>query len=252
LDALTDAIRHVSSFDFVVAVSETTASQVKLRLGVPTERIVVTLEAPAMDLSCPCGEKPADLGDGIGETGYFLSVSRFDAKKNLQNMIRAFAKAKHECNLPEHLVLVGPKDEGRAELEAWVMASGADSDVRILPFVPEKGLLWLYHHATALLFPSFCEGFGLPILEAMACGCPVLTSDCSSMPEVAGRAACFVDPWSVDSMAEGIARLSLDASYRQSLRGAGLERVKEFTWEKAAERLVKGLEYALQNTRVRG
>ena len=95
-------------------------------------------------------------------------------------------------------------------------------------------LRWLYEHALALVFPSLAEGFGLPIVEAMAAGCPVLTSRCSAMPEVAGGAALEVDPRDVDDMARGLKRLIQEESLRESLREAGRARAAKFTWKEVA------------------
>ena len=96
--------------------------------------------------------------------------------------------------------------------------------------------------ATALIFPSLCEGFGLPILEAMACGCPVITSNLSSMPEVAGQAALLIDPYSVPGIAEAMTNLSLDEELRRRLIEAGRERARGFTWEATARLTLEGLE----------
>jgi len=140
------------------------------------------------------------------------------------------------------LVVVGRPgwlyEESFAAVERW----GLQGQVRFLGFVPQEDLPALYNLALALVYPSLYEGFGLPPLEAMACGTPVLTSRVSSLPEVVGEAAVLVDPADVSSIREGLQRLLEDEALRQRLRQAGPERAREFTWEKAAGRLREAME----------
>jgi glycosyltransferase involved in cell wall biosynthesis len=112
---------------------------------------------------------------------------------------------------------------------------GLQDSVRVQGYVPDADLPAIYNLAKALAFPSLYEGFGLPILEAMACGTPVLTSDCSSLPEVAGDAAVLVDPCSQESLSEGLHRILRDAQLREQLRAAGFKRAAQFSWSRAAE-----------------
>jgi len=115
-----------------------------------------------------------------------------------------------------------------------VQALRLSDAVRFLGFVPMVDLAALYSLARACVYPSLYEGFGLPVAEAMACGCPVVTSNISSLPEVAGDAALLVDPTSVDHVADGIALLWCDEERRLALKARGLERARGFTWERTA------------------
>ena len=119
--------------------------------------------------------------------------------------------------------------------------------VVFLDYVPEKDLPHLYSEAAAFVFPSLYEGFGLPPLEAMACGCPVIVSNAASLPEVCGDAAYYVDPYDVESIAEGIYKVLMNEILRQDLIAKGLERVKLFSWEKAAKEHLKVFEEVLNS-----
>ncbi|MFN2589211.1 MAG: glycosyltransferase family 4 protein, partial [Actinomycetota bacterium] len=116
--------------------------------------------------------------------------------------------------------------------------------VTLTGYVSEEDKIGLLGGATALVFPSRYEGFGMPVLEALACGTPVVTSNVSAMPEVAGDAAVFVDPLDVDSIADGIRRVAEDDELRQRLRRAGPARAAEFTWERTARRTAEVLRRA--------
>ena len=119
------------------------------------------------------------------------------------------------------------------------------NDVRFFGFVPDRTLAALYRLASVFAFPSLYEGFGLPPLEAMACGTPVVTSKLSSLPEVVGDAAVFVDPWSTEDIADGLVRALDDETLRADLRAKGLERVKTFSWERSVRSLHAGYRKAL-------
>jgi glycosyltransferase involved in cell wall biosynthesis len=169
---------------------------------------------------------------------YFLYVGTVEPRKNLARMLRAFARV--SSALPDHqFVIVGQagwkyaevlKEARRPELAARVVLSG---------YVPESELPALYNHATALVYPSVYEGFGLPVVEAMACGTPVLTSDGSSLSEVAGGAALLVDPLREDALAEGLVRLARDPALRADLKSRGLVRAAVFSWERTARETIE-------------
>jgi glycosyltransferase involved in cell wall biosynthesis len=132
------------------------------------------------------------------------------------------------------LVIVGCEPASfRAELEERALRHSIRDRYRLLGFVPHEDLPWLLRGACGLVMPSLAEGFGLPILDAFACGTPVLTSNLSSMPEVAGQAAIYCDPRSPGSIAAGIVRL-LDPRIARGLRQAGYERLREFSWQRTA------------------
>ena len=164
---------------------------------------------------------------------YFLYLGRHDGYKNLQRVVEAFSK------LPNHsdyeLWLAGPCDRRHTPLLVSQIAElGLTQQVRFLSYTPYSELPILLNQAIALVFPSLWEGFGLPILEAMACGTPVITSNLSSMPEVAGTAALLVDPYSVDAIADAMHQVSSDSNLRTHLCQLSLDRASQFSWAKTA------------------
>jgi len=170
---------------------------------------------------------------------YVLSVAAQDPRKNLGRLIEAFGRLKKRPGYRDlKLVMVG--EEGRASplLKRQILSLPDPNAVVRLGYVAKKELKHLYQNATLLAFPSLWEGFGLPILEAMACGTPVITSRVSSMPEVAGEAALFVDPLSVEEIEDAMDRILADSSLRQRLVAEGLERVQRFTWDRAVTAMI--------------
>lgn len=176
-------------------------------------------------------EPPGEPVPGLDPGGFLLFVGAANPRKNVRGLVRAYGRYRRRTADPLPLALAGPYRSHFAD------EGGPPTDgVRTLGFVPEPELRWLYHEAAAFAFPSLYEGFGLPILEAMGAGTPVVTSDRGAMAEVAGDAACLVDPESPDSIADGIERVLGDATYREQLAERGRTRAAEFTWERAAER----------------
>lgn len=165
---------------------------------------------------------------------YVLYVGTIEPRKNLPRLIAAFGRTQAEH--PDcHLVLAGP--EGwmmNGALEKETTAAHLTGKVHYLGFVPQADLPGIYSLATLFAFPSLHEGFGLPLLEAMACGVPVMTSDCSAMPEVSGAAAYLVNPNSVESMADGLNALLNSAARREWQIEQGFARAEQFSWEQAA------------------
>lgn len=209
----------------LVTVSEAVRRQAVERLALGEERVVNTWQA----LDAPLQVDPP-LPPGLRSGCYFLFCGRVEARKNLDRL--AAAHAASGTALP--LVVVGPQVPGEARLEATLRACPAL--IRV-PWVPRAELLGMMRRARALLFPSLAEGFGLPIVEAMALGCPVLASDIEAAVEVAGDAALLVDPRAPDEIAAGIRRLDGDDILCARLRAAGFTRSRMFTQELYARRL---------------
>lgn len=165
---------------------------------------------------------------------FILNVSLISPRKNITGLIKAFKLLKDSKKVGLKLVIVGRKGWLYEEVFREARSSGIENDVIFTGYIPKEHLLCLYNGARALIFPSFHEGFGLPILEAMACGCPVVASNISSMPEVCGDAALLVDPHNIEELADAIGSMLNDAGLRPSFIKKGLERVKRFSWEKTA------------------
>ena len=176
---------------------------------------------------------------------YLLFVGSFVPRKNIVRVVEAFYHFRQEAKANVKLVLAGQKAWGAQEVNNTIERRQLREHVIELNYVADDDLPALYSGANMLVFPSLNEGFGFPVLEAMACGAPVLTSNLTSLPEIAGGAALLVDPYSVEDIASNMHTLFSDAALRASLREKGLERAKEFTWRHTAQRTLAAYHRAL-------
>jgi len=170
---------------------------------------------------------------------YLLFLGGEKPHKNVRNVLRAFAQARRERALPHALVLAGPMPKNRSRVEAVISALELDDRVFRPGIVPESDLPGLFAGADAFLYPTLYEGFGLPVVEAMACGVPVLTSSTSALQEIAGGYAYLVDPMDVDAIARGIVDLATDPSRRTEFADLGKRRARDFSWDRAAEQTLR-------------
>jgi glycosyltransferase involved in cell wall biosynthesis len=169
---------------------------------------------------------------------YVLALASIEPRKNFRRLLRAWRLLEQHTSLDVPLVIGG----GRPKHLRDGHAEEPEENVRYLGYVADELLPALYSAASVFVYPSVFEGFGLPVLEAMACGTPVVTSDAASLPEVAGDAAELVDPYSIEGIAEGIHRLLTDTDRGNALRRKGLQRAQNFTWERTAARTLKVLD----------
>jgi len=177
---------------------------------------------------------------------FVLFAGNVKPHKNLERLIRAFARVRcQEGNEDLRLVLIGDDVSRYASLRRTADEAGVRQEVRFFGFVPHETLAALYRMATVFAFPSLYEGFGLPPLEAMACGTPVVTSRISSLPEVVGDGALLVDPYSEDDIAQGIARVLDDEDLRARLVERGLERAASYSWARSVRQIHAGYLKAL-------
>ncbi|MCS6813086.1 MAG: glycosyltransferase family 4 protein [Cyanobacteria bacterium] len=171
---------------------------------------------------------------------YFLYIGHHEPYKNLSRLISAFAlvvNSQHDTAC--QLWLAGPTDNRYTpQLKAQVNALGIDRHVQFLDYAPYAQLPDLLRGAVALVFPSLWEGFGIPVLEAMACGTPVITSNLAAMPEVAGEAAILVDPYNIQAIAAAMRDVLNDRQLRQHLQQAGLRRAQQFRWSLTGQHTV--------------
>jgi glycosyltransferase involved in cell wall biosynthesis len=167
---------------------------------------------------------------------FVLYAGNIKPHKNLERLVLAFAQLKRRPSMEDlKLLLIGQDVSRYQSLRRTVESAGLRQDVRFFGFVPDATLAALYRLASVFAFPSLYEGFGLPPLEAMACGTPVVTSRISSLPEVVGDAAVLVDPLSVDDIAQGLASVLEDAAFSAQLSRLGRARAAGFSWERSVK-----------------
>lgn len=182
---------------------------------------------------------------GLGEGSYIIYVGTIEARKNISRLVEAFHLLKQENPLLEHqLVLVGGKLWMHEPIFEAISQLGLENSVKWLGHVPFEDLPSLLDGAELFIFPSLYEGFGLPPLEAMSCGTPVVCSHASSLPEVVGDAGLLFDPYRVKDIAETMHRVLIDSQLRYSLREKGLKRSRTFSWEKTAQATLSAYEEA--------
>jgi glycosyltransferase involved in cell wall biosynthesis len=224
--------RAVAAATRVLCVSATTAADLAGRLEVAPDRIDVT--PLGTDLRPAPEERVAELRGRLGLDGpYLLGLGTVEPRKDLPTLVRAFAALAGE--LPHRLVLAGLAGWGAGELRAAVAASGVADRVLVAGYVPEADKAALLSGAEVFAYPSRYEGFGLPVLEAMACGTPVVTTTGGSLPEVAGDAATLVEPGDDAALAAALAKLATDPAAGRDAAARGLARAAGFTWRRCAE-----------------
>jgi glycosyltransferase involved in cell wall biosynthesis len=229
-------IRAIRRAQAVVVPSRVVREDAARVCGVPPARVWVTPEgvSPRFRPVAPAARAPVLARHGIREP-YVLYVGMLAPRKNLTRLVEAYARVSRQLSREAGcLVLAGPEGPAAA-IRALAERLSIPHRVLLPGWIRDEDLPAIYAGARCLAYPSLAEGFGLPILEAQACGTAVLTSDRSSMPEVAGDAALYVDPLSVDSIAEGLHRLLTDGVLVRELAARGLERARLFTWERTAE-----------------
>lgn len=242
--------RSVRRADHIIADSQHTANDLHEFWQIPPERISVV--QGAVDLQQfhpqpdPAAQQAVRQKYAIGDRPFILGLSKLQPRKNFARLIQAFHLARQEAALPHCLVIGGGKGWLFDEIFATVQELGLE-DVVIFPgFVDDVDLAALFSAAVFFVYPSLYEGFGLPILEAQACGAPVLTADNSCLPEAGGDGALYVDAESVESIAAGILRLATDEELRRSLVERGSANARKFTWERSAKQLMNAYTKAIE------
>ena len=232
----------------IFAVSQFTKNEIQKLFGIEPRRIEVIYNA--IDPRFLTGHTTAADRQMLAEryqitNPFLLYAGRISPHKNLVRIIEAFSAlktdlAKQDLYHDLKLIIIGDELSKHPDLRRTVVRGGVQNDVRFLGFVPIEVLRIFYDAAKVFVFPSLYEGFGLPPLEAMAHGTPVLTSNTSSIPEVVGGAAVLVNPENIFEMMRALQRVLLDQSLREKLRQAGYEQVKKFSWDRSVEEVLRG------------
>jgi glycosyltransferase involved in cell wall biosynthesis len=215
--------------------SESTRRDLVDVVGLPPARVHLTPLGVPLDPPDPAGIAAREAIRRRYELPprYLLYAGTIDRRKDHATLLEALARL--DPAIP--LVLTGTLIRGRTDFPERVERLGLGGRVRFLGYVPDADLPALYEGAAVFVYPSFYEGFGLPVLEAMACGAPVVTYNVTSLPELVGDAGVLLDPpWTADALAEAIRRVLGDPAWAQTLRARGRERVKHFDWSETARR----------------
>ncbi len=222
--------KQIKRASHIIAVSENTKSDIVKYLNIPESKISVIYSGVDHNIF-----KPYDVR--LLDKPYILYVSSERQRKNLGRLFEAFAALKQEFPKLKLVKVGGPgrTKQFRSYTMKKLSSLGIAEDVIFAGYVSELDLAYYYSSAALLAYPSLYEGFGLPPLEAMACGCPVVTSNTSSLPEVMGEAGIMVNPYDTRSLVQAMRQVMTDKELRDNMVRTGLERSKKFSWEKTAK-----------------
>jgi len=226
--------------DIIITVSESSRRDIIKHLRIPPERetrVVVTAEG--VDTRYQPG------ATRIGAPKTILYVGRFDPYKNVVRLVEAFARLREEILPDAQLRLIGPEDPRYPEPRERARALGVEPYIAWSGYVSEEGLKQAYQEADVLVLPSRYEGFGLPVLEAMACGTPVICSNTSALPEVAGEAAVLVEPDDTEQLVDALSLVLTQPARARELREKGIAHAARFTWSKTAQATMQIYERAM-------
>ncbi|VAX31502.1 hypothetical protein MNBD_NITROSPIRAE03-1039 [hydrothermal vent metagenome] len=223
--------------DKIIAVSNDIKRNLLKQINIPEQKILVIHEG--IDLAFVENKKNSEYTSSA-QKPYILFVSTLFKYKNADKLLAAFVRLKNEKRIPHLLVVVGRDPKGETEkLKKIVEREQLSEQVIFAGALPHNELAAVYENADVFIYPSGVESFGLPVLEAMACGTPVIASNRMSVPEISGDAALIVDPDNVREMSEAIYRVISDEKLKKTLVRKGYERVRKFTWEKTAQETLK-------------
>ena len=234
--------RSIRKADKIIAISESTANDLKRVFNIGDRKMQVI--SPGVDLGffrpCPPESSREYLTQkyGILES-YVLCVGTIEPRKNLAALFRAYAQLCRRSKAAHKVVVAGARGWKNSHLFAPVSKLNIEDRVRFLGYVPDEDLPKLYSAAGVFVYPSIYEGFGLPVLEAMACGCPVIAFDNSSLPEVVGNAGLLVETNNISELSISIEKVLFDESLQDSMAERGIERAKMFDQESCSKRVYK-------------
>ena len=218
----------------ILTISEQSKRDIVQYTKVPADKVVVTYLAAGPEFQPVAAAERARVRQTYQLNEFVLTVGALEPRKNLLRLLQAFAQLR-AGGYPGLLVHAGPKGWQYEDIMAEIARLDLQDAVRFLGRVPLEDLVGLYNSAQMFVYPSLYEGFGLPVLEAMACGCPVITSNVSSLPEVAGDAAILLDPYNVEELAAAMQQLWTDQGAAERLAQRGLGQAHKFSWERCAQ-----------------
>ncbi len=229
------SVKGITTADGTIAISNNTAQDLINCLKINPEKISIVFNGVNSNFSLPDPKIAAEWRQKYiksPEEICLLNVGNNHQRKNIETVLKV-VKTMVDSNIPVRLWKVG--EDFYPEQKQYIQANNLDKHITLINSPDRDTLIRFYHAADILLAPSLYEGFGLTILEAMACGTPIITSNVSALPEVAGDAAILVEPTDVEAITQAIASIHQDSALRQTLVDRGLARVKEFSWKKTAE-----------------
>lgn len=233
----------------IITVSENSKKDVKKLFGIPEEKIAVIYHGVSSDFH-PISDQNylESIRRKYNLPHYFiLYVGTLEPRKNIPTLLKAFSLLRNKKNVKHKLVIVGKKGWQYKEIFDALEKLNLKNDVVFTGYLPEEDLPAIYNLADLFTYPSLYEGFGLPPLEAMACGCPVITSNTSSLPEVTGNAALLVNPHSRREIYEGMDAILSNHKLRNRFIEDGIEQSRKFSWEETARRTLKVYEGVCKN-----
>lgn len=237
-----DLERSANNADMIITVSQNSKKEIMEYLNIEDSK--VKMVPPGIDESLYGMKLELESANRVKEKyklpeNYFLYLGTLEPRKNVESIIDAFVLYKKSNKDNMKLVVAGGKGWMYESIFNRVEKHGIAGDVIFTGYVDENHKAIVYKMAKAFIFPSLYEGFGMPVLEAMALGVPVITSNTSSLPEVCGEAAILIEPRNIDAIVKGMELLSYNNDFREKLIVKGLEQSKKFTWKKSVESLVE-------------
>jgi glycosyltransferase involved in cell wall biosynthesis len=237
--------------DWALCVSQSTKNDLCEHFRIDGSRAFVTPLAAAPEIFHPCTDSDwicaVRWKYGIPAAPYYLSLNTLEPRKNMRHAITSFARLLREQNLPDlNYVLVGAKGWGYEPILKAIEEAGSIGErIICVGYVDEEDLAPLYSGALGFVYPSLYEGFGLPPLEAMQCGVPVITSNTSSLPEVVGNAGIMVDPYDEDELSQSMWEIYRNAPLRAQMQAKSIARAAEFSWDRCIAETVAAYRTAL-------
>lgn len=228
-----------NNIDCIITVSQSLKNEIMAFLKIPEEKVKVIHHGIDNELFKKIDKQNIvieKIKENYGlDSRFIFNVSTLQPTKNLPTLIKAYYKLKTRYNSKHKLVIAGGEGWKYSEIYNLVKNLNLEKDVIFTGYIQNKDLIYLYNAADIFVFPSLYEGFGIPILEAMACGCPIITSNAHSLPEVVGDAGIMIDPYNVEILANKMHELLENSGLREEMIKKGFKRINNFNWKNVAK-----------------